>query len=655
MRATDNESAAARRAATCPVRLGGRNRLKRDAPSIMELSESMQSDFSHESRAGLGGLRLNVLQAHMMAQPRNMDDFDDASSVASIETAPGYQRSSLYGDMPAVVHGSWPRVCKQRTPKGAMNIWEVNEALATPAGTDSSESRTPKELQEDASFVHAIFGDAAEALETDSVRRPSHSDSLGNLGADLSHLHLPDGNSPHDDPSPFAGLISPNSLQQIVNEAAAPAPASAGFDPIDTQQAFNLTQLEELTQLEALLEGEVSEESWTVKPEEPPEPQLQPMETPQAPPQPLLTQAQLGGAQNGRHMSNMAPAEPMAHYQPNMPMAQAMLMPMQNQHGQPPYTTHCNMPMANGFPKSNAQAPFAPGSKGGRNGPERKEWSAEEDIIIREGVAEYGCRWRRIASQLPGRSDDAVRNRWNRLKDLTPGEEGADPPAPRPRKPAAGSRKVANAATPSSVDGTAGESGATPDKAPAAKDRPERVSWTRAEDAIIVSSVAELGHKWYQIASRLPGRTDHAIRNRFHRLQAMADDAQIVNERNEAIAMQGMQEPSMVMAPQMQPMMPMQQMQPMQPVHEQLQDLPPLESTFMHSSPLERQRQHLQEQQRQLQQQQLFLQQQERELLQQHQQQQQLYQQQRMQGQMPQRQGSQDQMLQQTSPLPMCA
>ena len=51
------------------------------------------------------------------------------------------------------------------------------------------------------------------------------------------------------------------------------------------------------------------------------------------------------------------------------------------------------------------------------------------------------------------------------------------------------------------------------------------MSWTRAEDATIVQSVAELGHKWYLIAQRLPGRTDHAIRNRYHRLQStMIDD-----------------------------------------------------------------------------------------------------------------------------------
>ena len=34
--------------------------------------------------------------------------------------------------------------------------------------------------------------------------------------------------------------------------------------------------------------------------------------------------------------------------------------------------------------------------------PERKEWTAAEDKIIKEGVLQFGCKWRRIAAQLPG-------------------------------------------------------------------------------------------------------------------------------------------------------------------------------------------------------------------------------------------------------------
>ena len=52
----------------------------------------------------------------------------------------------------------------------------------------------------------------------------------------------------------------------------------------------------------------------------------------------------------------------------------------------------------------------------------------------------------------------------------------------------------------------------------------ERLSWTGREDAIIVESVEKMGHKWFRIAQLLPGRTDHAIRNRFHRLKSIALD-----------------------------------------------------------------------------------------------------------------------------------
>ena len=52
----------------------------------------------------------------------------------------------------------------------------------------------------------------------------------------------------------------------------------------------------------------------------------------------------------------------------------------------------------------------------------------------------------------------------------------------------------------------------------------ERVGWKAEEDELITRSVQELGHKWYQIAEILPGRTGHAIRNRYHRLQTMLND-----------------------------------------------------------------------------------------------------------------------------------
>ena len=41
-------------------------------------------------------------------------------------------------------------------------------------------------------------------------------------------------------------------------------------------------------------------------------------------------------------------------------------------------------------------------------------WTAEEDALIVQGVQEHEFKWQRIAMDLPGRSANAVRNRWLR-------------------------------------------------------------------------------------------------------------------------------------------------------------------------------------------------------------------------------------------------
>ena len=131
----------------------------------------------------------------------------------------------------------------------------------------------------------------------------------------------------------------------------------------------------------------------------------------------------------------------------------------------------------------------------------RKEWSLAEDDLIGHGVQRLGCTWRAIAAQLPGRSDDAVRSRWRRLQELMRG------PEQQPLKP--------NGAASFAVPRTGGRfvqlglevgEGGSVRAELLMPEKKERTSWTRAEDDIIVQSVAELGHKWAKICRRLPAR-----------------------------------------------------------------------------------------------------------------------------------------------------
>ena len=207
-----------------------------------------------------------------------------------------------------------------------------------------------------------------------------------------------------------------------------------------------------------------------------------------------------------------------------------------------------------------------------KDGPYRKEWTTVEDELIVEKVREIGPKWRQIASALQtGRSDDAVRNRYNRL--MEPGvvinmwarENGSQSPKYKCSKcgqvkknhictyvkpEADGSQQEAyqqcegSGVHPRAIGGVGGiggphggaggsECGSRASSSAGAfvgafalgeqdkKDMTLRVGWTKAEDDIIMNSVAELGNKWNLITPRLPGRTDHAIRNRHHRLLTM--------------------------------------------------------------------------------------------------------------------------------------
>ena len=168
--------------------------------------------------------------------------------------------------------------------------------------------------------------------------------------------------------------------------------------------------------------------------------------------------------------------------------------------------------MSYGSPNMNGPVSFSMtlGGGSGRNLAERKEWSTEEDRQICKSVRKHGFKWRLVAADVPGRSDDAVRNRYNRVKDLPhlqPSDEelaaeqvewatlDTKPAGRRQRKQSQPKAKSSSFKTDAS--GSAGSCSHSSDED--TKDKVERISWSRGEDETIVRSVNELGNKWAKI------------------------------------------------------------------------------------------------------------------------------------------------------------
>jgi len=105
---------------------------------------------------------------------------------------------------------------------------------------------------------------------------------------------------------------------------------------------------------------------------------------------------------------------------------------------------------------------------GGPPSRERKQmqpWSEEEDQLLSQLVDQHGTSWAHIARLLPvPRTGKQCRERWNNQL------------------------------------------------APQVCKKP----WTKEEDEAIIAAQAEVGNKWTEVARRLDGRSENAVKNRWH-------------------------------------------------------------------------------------------------------------------------------------------